>query len=1581
LAIAGNQGQVGNQDVDGLLSGRKWVGLVSVGFPNSIRDFPSDYGPEPTSNFFQASAEIQRVTRIVLDSVEAYTNLRFTYVGPQTADISIAQTSYAETAHARYPGVGAGGDAWFGSTTNFRNPRAGDYAYFTVFHELGHSLGLKHAHEAGGVANVDVPYIHNSVNYTVMSYRSYFGAPVTGGYTNETYGYPTTFMPNDIAALQAMYGVNYSTNAGNTVYSWDPFTGQSFVNGIAGALPGSGSGNAGDPSSNRVFMSIWDGGGEDTFDFSSSTGTATINLRPGEGSILSSAQQAKLREGGTFAANVYTSYLFKGDNRALIENALGGSGADRIIGNAAANKLSGNAGDDNISGGEGIDRLAGGVGVNKLNGGFGNDTAIFNYASSAAFIYQQNGSTYVGSRGSLDSLTSIEVLQFTDKSVILSSIFTPSAASVPKLSLIADNGVTAPQFLAFDQPVAKGSGYVNVYYDDGTLFQKIGWDKLTVNEDAPNQVFLNFNFNPGNYYINIDRGLVINEAGMVSPELSGPSALNFYQGRLDDFAGSSPNFTLPVNAPSTRGYINSNFDEDAFRVNLTAGQIYAFELSTPGVNPADAGFSIQTSTEVITGGKIRYYQATKNETVSVIVRPDVSNLVQQSGAGDYEISVRTVDAAQRAIATNGRLAVGATVSDFLDNPEEVDRFTVDVIAGQTYRFNIDALNRSSLLTLTLYDAAGVNALTSAARGISQIIYNANQTTSLQLEVSKKDSTYTDLYYNLSATRGSFSPPTLTSISPVDTQTLPEQTYSSFTYNGSQITLVFNEAVRAGPGGFIFEAVRTSVRSTFVIEADSNQVAYSGNTVTINLSQQQRDVPGELRLILEQSAVMDLQGSYMTESSVAKFPSGGFGNADYQIYFLTEFYGNPTTTATITVGISEKIVRGFVGGAYWLKTNLKAGTTYEIALLGADYNPSTSAPNTKLAVRSANGDLLAEDNQKSGGANNARLLFTAPVTGTYFIDQSFGAEVLVNVYRPFIGTSQNIFSDFNGDSHSDILFRSQKGALASWELNDTLISGGGNVGNPGSTFAVAALGDFNGDGSSDVLFSARGGLLASWQVSGTTINGGGNIGNPGPAYALVGTGDFNGDGKADLLFLNALTGIYASWQLNGTAITGGGNIGNPGPSFVYKATGDFNGDGHSDILFQNANGTYAIWSLNGTTITGGGNVGNPGAAWFFKGTGDFNGDGKSDLLFQNTDGRYASWNLNGNAVVGRGTIGNPGTTFTLAGIGDYNGDGRSDLLFRNVNGTLATWTLNDTAIIGGGNVGNPGAAFGVASAPEEGGFAALAFQQTDGTVATWLANGNRVVGGGTLGNPGAGWSAKAVADFAGTGEADVLFRHTDGRLATFKSDGSTFIGGGNIGNPGTGWAFKAAADFNGDGRADILFQNISTGAYATWDVAGTAIIGGGNVGTAAGFSFMAAGDLDGDGKDDLLFRNATGNYAAWLLNDTAITGGGNLGNPGAGWTFKGLGDFNGDGKSDMLFQNATGTYASWDMDGTDIVGGGNIGNPGGSFQLAKITDLNSDGKSDLLFRDAGGTYASWLLDDTAIIGGGNLGNLGTDWVLI
>src|SRR5690606_1581901 len=99
-----------------------------------------------------------------------------------------------------------------------------------------------------------------SLEYSVMSYKSYVGS-TAGGYTNSSDSYPQTLMMYDIAALQVMYGANYSTNSGDTVYSWSATTGRMSINGVAQATP----------VGNKIFLTLWDGGGNDTYDFSNYT--------------------------------------------------------------------------------------------------------------------------------------------------------------------------------------------------------------------------------------------------------------------------------------------------------------------------------------------------------------------------------------------------------------------------------------------------------------------------------------------------------------------------------------------------------------------------------------------------------------------------------------------------------------------------------------------------------------------------------------------------------------------------------------------------------------------------------------------------------------------------------------------------------------------------------------------------------------------------------------------------------------------------------------------------------------------------------------------------------------------------------------------------------------------------------------------------------------------------------------------------------------------------------------------------------------------------------------------------------------
>jgi hypothetical protein len=414
----------GNQDIDGLLGGTAWAGVVTYSFTDSSSDYSADYGyGETTDPYFSAiPTALQAAVAYAVSLVASYTNIVVQFTGTDGADIAVAQTSVVNPTSWAYlpdPAYAEGGDAWFGTAYDFSQAAPGSYYFADALHELGHSFGLKHSQDGGGVSNVALPTVHDNLEYTVMSYRSYAGADVTGSYTNEDYGYVQTYMANDILALQTMYGANFATQSGNTVYTWNPTTGQEFINGVGQLAPGDSTGGA----TNRIFETIWDGGGVDSYDLSNYTTELRINLNPGASSVFSSVQLAYLGDGHYASGNVYNAYLYNGDARSYIDNATGGSGNDTIIGNEIANVLNGGFGNDTITGGRGNDTIIGGAGNDTATySGNHTDYAISYNSSSQIFTVADQRS---GSLDGTDTVSSVENFHFAD-GTIASANFTGS---------------------------------------------------------------------------------------------------------------------------------------------------------------------------------------------------------------------------------------------------------------------------------------------------------------------------------------------------------------------------------------------------------------------------------------------------------------------------------------------------------------------------------------------------------------------------------------------------------------------------------------------------------------------------------------------------------------------------------------------------------------------------------------------------------------------------------------------------------------------------------------------------------------------------------------------------------------------------------------------------------------------------------------------------------------------------------------------------------------------------------------------------------------------------------------------------
>ena len=372
----GNTSAVGNpgigftaQDINGLLSGSAWdTHSITYSFPASAANYGSGYGAgEPMKGFHALSSAQQSVVRYALNLISQYTLLTFTQITESNtthAMIRFGDSAVPPTSWTYLPSASKeGGDVWLGNIANVV-PTKGSYAYVSILHEIGHALGLKHGQESDGKHGV-LPAGHDSGEWSVMDYHSYLGSGLT--YTNAAGSGNRTYMIDDIAALQSMYGANYSTNAGNTTYSWSPTTGEMFINGVG----------QGASTANKIYEAIWDGGGTDTYDLSNYKTNLSIDLRPGAWSTFSTAQLADLGivPGAHLAhGNVDNTYLYNNDPRSLIENAIGGTGNDTLVGNQADNTLSGNAGNDSLTGNEGNDTLLGGPGNDTVEGGPGNDS-------------------------------------------------------------------------------------------------------------------------------------------------------------------------------------------------------------------------------------------------------------------------------------------------------------------------------------------------------------------------------------------------------------------------------------------------------------------------------------------------------------------------------------------------------------------------------------------------------------------------------------------------------------------------------------------------------------------------------------------------------------------------------------------------------------------------------------------------------------------------------------------------------------------------------------------------------------------------------------------------------------------------------------------------------------------------------------------------------------------------------------------------------------------------------------------------------------------------------------------------------
>ena len=366
----------GDRFIDGMLQGSRWESTsISLSLSDGVSGEAWRAPQTMASYYTSAASQMVRYTNLSLSFVGEFDSPTAAFQSGSDLNLSIDANNLFFS-DARYWGRSHfpddtnpldRGDVYLNvnsGANQLPTYAPGSLGYFLLLHELGHSLGLKHPHDSGGTGRPTFtelaiePFDYDL--FTVMSYND-------TDFDLVRYN-PATPMVLDVLALQHLYGVDQTTNSGNTQWT---------------------------ATGNSMYQTWFDPAGVNSIVIDDSLRGWDIQL-PDEPLSEVNPQPIGWLNTKTQSGEIPDSFYWL---IGSFDGITGSPSEDQITGNASNNELNGGGGDDRIDGGSGDDRFDWAPdqrgGNDTFLGGPGDDFYVLNSSGDSVLELENQGDDLV----------------------------------------------------------------------------------------------------------------------------------------------------------------------------------------------------------------------------------------------------------------------------------------------------------------------------------------------------------------------------------------------------------------------------------------------------------------------------------------------------------------------------------------------------------------------------------------------------------------------------------------------------------------------------------------------------------------------------------------------------------------------------------------------------------------------------------------------------------------------------------------------------------------------------------------------------------------------------------------------------------------------------------------------------------------------------------------------------------------------------------------------------------------------------------------------------------------------------------